>query len=71
MLYATEGIETDADLQKAMVGVASVWCVYLSDRPNKARGLYLEVYTESSQVRGKPMQPTSTRSRPKSQTVDS
>jgi dihydroxy-acid dehydratase len=27
MLYATEGIETDADLNKAMVGVASVWYV--------------------------------------------
>ena len=25
MLYATEGINDDADLQKAMVGVASVW----------------------------------------------
>ena len=25
MLYATEGIETDEDLNKAMVGVASVW----------------------------------------------
>lgn len=25
MLYATEGVETDDDLKKAMVGVASVW----------------------------------------------
>jgi len=25
MLYATEGINEDADLNKAMVGVASVW----------------------------------------------
>ena len=25
MLYATEGVETDEDLNKAMVGVASVW----------------------------------------------
>jgi dihydroxy-acid dehydratase len=25
MLYATEGIKTDADFNKAMVGVASVW----------------------------------------------
>lgn len=25
MLYATEGVEQDADLQKPMVGVASVW----------------------------------------------
>ncbi|ORY27675.1 dihydroxy-acid/6-phosphogluconate dehydratase [Naematelia encephala] len=25
MLFATEGVETDADLEKAMVGVASVW----------------------------------------------
>jgi dihydroxy-acid dehydratase len=25
MLYATDGVETDADLNKAMVGVASVW----------------------------------------------
>ena len=27
MLYATEGINSDEDFQKAMVGVASVWCV--------------------------------------------
>lgn len=27
MLYATEGIDSDADMQKAMVGVASVWYV--------------------------------------------
>lgn len=25
MLYATEGVETDDDLNKAMVGVASIW----------------------------------------------
>ena len=25
MLYATDGIKTDGDFQKAMVGVASVW----------------------------------------------
>lgn len=25
MLFATEGVDTDNDLQKAMVGVASVW----------------------------------------------
>ena len=25
MLFATEGIDTDNDLNKAMVGVASVW----------------------------------------------
>lgn len=25
MLYATDGIETDEDFNKAMVGVASVW----------------------------------------------
>jgi dihydroxy-acid dehydratase len=25
MLYATDGIEEDADFNKAMVGVASVW----------------------------------------------
>ena len=25
MLYATEGIESDEDLKRAMVGVASVW----------------------------------------------
>jgi dihydroxy-acid dehydratase len=25
MLYATEGVDTDDDLSKAMVGVASVW----------------------------------------------
>ena len=27
MLYATDGIVTDDDFNKAMVGVASVWCV--------------------------------------------
>lgn len=27
MLYATDGINTDADFDKAMVGVASVWSV--------------------------------------------
>jgi dihydroxy-acid dehydratase len=25
MLFATDGVESDADFQKAMVGVASVW----------------------------------------------
>lgn len=25
MLYATEGIEVDEDLKRAMVGVASIW----------------------------------------------
>lgn len=28
MLYATEGITSDADFNKAMVGVASVWYVW-------------------------------------------
>ena len=27
MLYATEGINSDGDFQKAMIGVASVWSV--------------------------------------------
>ena len=27
MLYATDGIASDEDFNKAMVGVASVWCV--------------------------------------------
>ena len=27
MLYATEGVDSPADFDKAMVGVASVWCV--------------------------------------------
>lgn len=30
MLYATDGIDKKADFDKAMVGVASVWCVLLS-----------------------------------------
>ena len=30
MLYATDEINSDADLQKAMVGVASVWSVSAS-----------------------------------------
>jgi dihydroxy-acid dehydratase len=25
MLFATEGVDTDADLEKPMVGVASIW----------------------------------------------
>ena len=32
MLYATEGIEQDQDLGRAMVGVASVWWAELSDK---------------------------------------
>lgn len=31
MLYATEGINSDADFKKAMVGIASVWSVSRSD----------------------------------------
>ena len=27
MLYATDEIHTDDDFNKAMVGVASIWCV--------------------------------------------
>lgn len=27
MLYATDGIDSDADLNKPMVGVANIWCV--------------------------------------------
>lgn len=27
MLYATEGVNSDGDFQKAMIGVASVWSV--------------------------------------------
>jgi hypothetical protein len=27
MLYATEGVSTDEDLNKAMVGVGSIWYV--------------------------------------------
>ena len=26
MLYATEGVDSDEDFQRAMVGVASIWC---------------------------------------------
>lgn len=29
MLYATDGIKSDEDFNKAMVGVGSVWCVQL------------------------------------------
>lgn len=28
MLYATEGVEVPDDFNKAMVGVASIWCVH-------------------------------------------
>ena len=34
MLYATDGISTDADFDKAMVGVASVWYVYPANFPD-------------------------------------
>ena len=27
MLYATDGVHGDEDFEKAMVGIASVWCV--------------------------------------------
>jgi hypothetical protein len=30
MLYATEGVDETSDLNKAMVGVASVWYVLVS-----------------------------------------
>ena len=30
MLFATEGVRQDSDLSKAMVGVASIWCVGLT-----------------------------------------
>jgi len=34
MLYATDGIKSDEDFNKAMVGVASVWFVFrLSSLP--------------------------------------
>lgn len=29
MLYATDGIEQKSDFDKAQVGVASVWCVWI------------------------------------------
>jgi hypothetical protein len=29
MLYATDGIRSDDDFNKAMVGVASVWCMLI------------------------------------------
>lgn len=44
MLYATDGIDGEEDLQKAMVGVASVWCV--SSLP-----IRIQVLTASSSVR--------------------
>jgi hypothetical protein len=33
MLYATDGIRSDDDFNKAMVGVASVWCVMFFINP--------------------------------------
>lgn len=42
MLYATEGVNNEEDFQKAMVGVASVWCVlpsFLSTRSNRVSGM--------------------------------
>lgn len=37
MLYATEGIDKKEDFDKAMVGVASVWCVPIAVEPASAQ----------------------------------
>ncbi|KIM43221.1 hypothetical protein M413DRAFT_444030 [Hebeloma cylindrosporum] len=48
MLYATDGIQSDDDFNKAMVGVGSVWCVPFSTRLSSASLI-------SQQVRRKPV----------------
>jgi hypothetical protein len=49
MLYATDGIQSDDDFNKAMVGVASVW--HVVSLIHTRSGLII------SQVRGKPVSP--------------
>jgi hypothetical protein len=39
MLYATEGVDSKEDFDKAMVGVASVWYVSLPLRKSHADSL--------------------------------
>jgi hypothetical protein len=66
MLYATDGIEQKADFDKAMVGVASVWCVYL-------RALSLRLYLISApciQVRRKSVSPPQIHSKARSLAQD-
>jgi hypothetical protein len=39
MLYATEGVDSPNDFNKAMVGVASIWCVLSFDGYYRQRSL--------------------------------
>lgn len=48
MLYATDGVDSPDDLNKAMVGVASVWYVIIL---NLSETIFLTLY----QVRRKPV----------------
>lgn len=49
MLYATDGIDSDNDFNKAMVGVASVWyALYLT---------LLLLHLKNFQVRRQPVRP--------------
>jgi len=43
MLYATEGIKSDDDFNKAMVGVASVWWVIVTNFIWRSAQLNLQV----------------------------
>lgn len=54
MLYATEGVNSDDDFQKAMIGVASVWSVRSFFR--YARSSH---FVTTKQVRRKPVRPSS------------
>ena len=49
MLYATEGVNSDDDFQKAMIGVASVWSV-----PQISGSIVLDL-TKIKQVRREPV----------------
>lgn len=51
MLYATEGVNSDEDFQKAMIGVASVWSVH---HPLVQPSFYL---TRIKQVRRQSVRP--------------
>ena len=48
MLYATDGVNSDEDFNKAMVGVGSVWCVSI-------RRVLPILHLTILQVRGQPV----------------
>ena len=54
MLYATEGIKSDEDFSKAMVGVASVWCAFLFCWPRFDAWCLLVFLSLSARYEGNP-----------------